>query len=333
MLQTAAKIIKTSLYRLNSSKKRYCFNEQDLRFEEVSSNPGKKLIKSLVFVFIFSFIALILLITTGLFFGSPEEHYLQSRAETLINSLEELDNEAVRCRHELTHRHYEQDNYYRVILGLDSLPMTMRFAGTGGSEDNHRYGFYDNPEVVLQVTQRVTTLKNQLKIQHDSYDILLENAGLYHEKLARMPGIMPIFPGDPYWITSYFGFRQDPFTNGRRMHYGIDFAARQGTKIYATGDGIVTLSKHSRKGYGNEIVIDHGFGFSTRYGHFKEIKVVEGEKVKRGQLIGYMGSSGRSTGTHLHYEVRYYNKPVNPEYYYSDDITEEEYKQIIKLNN
>ena len=149
------------------------------------------------------------------------------------------------------------------------------------------------------------------------------------ESFRCIPAIQPISVKDLLFISSYFGIRTDPFTFLARRHEGIDLVAEIGTKVYATGDGIVTLSKSSRKGYGNEVIIDHSFGYSTRYGHLNEIFVMEGQQVKRGQVIATVGNTGRSTGPHLHYEVRINNHPVNPMYYYNN-LTQEEFSQIVE---
>ena len=172
-----------------------------------------------------------------------------------------------------------------------------------------------------------------MKIQDESYEEIMKAALEKNNKLAHYPGITPVKSDKYIWISSYFGSRTDPFTMHNRAHLGLDFVGPRDTKIFTTANGTVTLVKHSRRGYGNEIVIDHGFGYSTRYAHLKEIKVVEGQKVERGELIGIMGSTGRSTGTHLHYEVRLFNRPVNPMYFFADDISAEEFEQLTTKQN
>ncbi len=217
-----------------------------------------------------------------------------------------------------------QDCYYREILELDSLSPEVRMAGFGGSFQNILYG----DDLILPIQNGVMTLQSQLNIQDKSFQEILNKALERDEMLDRVPAISPILLKYNTWISSYFGGRIDPFTHSLRIHRGIDLVGPKNTKIYATGDGTVTLAKYSRNGYGNEVVILHGFGYSTRYAHLNKILVKDGEKVKRGQLIGKMGNTGRSTGTHLHYEVHYMNVPINPIYYFSEDLSPTEYEEM-----
>ncbi|MBN2349679.1 MAG: M23 family metallopeptidase [Bacteroidales bacterium] len=316
-----------------SKNKRYQFSEQNLKFEELKNTPGRKVINTLVFLFITSMLALVILVFTKVIFGSPYERLLQNKVQQITGKFSILEQRVDYYHDILTQNHYANDNFYRGILGLDSLPVTIRDAGTGGTEKYTKFDNLQNAEKVKIISQKIDIIKNQLRIQENSYNLLSDKAEIRLKQMAQIPAILPISVKELIFISSYFGVRQDPFTGSQKAHYGIDYVGKKGTKIYATGDGIVTLSENSRNGYGNEIVIDHGFGYSTCYGHLKKIMVNEGETVKRGQVIGLMGNSGRSTGTHLHYEIRHNNNPVNPVYYYSDDLTGEEYEQIVKQSN
>ena len=286
---------------------------------------------ALVFIFIASLAALVIIIATNILIGSPKEILLTHRSKRLISRYDTIKTKLNLFQKVLVKEHFEDDNYYRTILGLDSLPNTIRDAGTGGSEKYEGFGMLPYSEEIIKLSKKVDAIKSQLKIQEESYKVLEEKTAEQMKKLACIPAITPVAVNDIEWISSYFGVRIDPFTFLKRRHEGIDFVGKKGTKIYATGDGVVTLSRYSRKGYGNEIVIDHGFGYSSRYGHLQKILVNQGQQVKRGQLIGLMGSTGRSTGTHLHYEVMYNGNPIDPIYYYSDDLSGKEYKMIIKL--
>ena len=152
---------------------------------------------------------------------------------------------------------------------------------------------------------------------------------MHARHLKHMPAIMPVAQNDLFMISTDFGMRTDPFNHVEQLHTGLDFVAPTGKNVYATGDGTVTFMQLSRTGYGNEIVIDHAFGFGSRYAHLDTILVTGGQKVKRGQLIGRVGASGRTTGPHLHYEVLYENRPVNPEYYFDNGLSTDEYRQIL----
>jgi murein DD-endopeptidase MepM/ murein hydrolase activator NlpD len=228
---------------------------------------------------------------------------------------------------------FENDNYYRIILGLDTLPLSVRTGGTGGSASYPPDMFQSS--ISRKLGDQLEKLDVQLQIQHNSFATVYETALERNEKLRRLPGIQPVPLDDVLYISSYFGVRTDPFNHeDEEIHTGLDFVAPYDTEVHATADGTVTLCKFSRTvGYGNEVVIDHSFGYSTRYAHLKEILVNEGDVVKRGQLIGKVGSSGRSTGPHLHYEVRYEQKAVNPILFFANNLTQNEYDEITALAN
>jgi murein DD-endopeptidase MepM/ murein hydrolase activator NlpD len=175
----------------------------------------------------------------------------------------------------------------------------------------------------------INVLNLQLQVESNSLEMLYEKA-LEHSMLqTHLPAIQPVDKKDLIMISSNFGVRSDPFFFVEKVHNGLDFVTSSGRNVYATGDGTVTFVQYSRTGYGNEIVIDHKFGFGSRYAHLNNIQVKGGDKVKRGQIIGTVGETGRSTGPHLHYEVLYKNKPVNPSFYFDTSLTREEFAQII----
>jgi murein DD-endopeptidase MepM/ murein hydrolase activator NlpD len=183
-------------------------------------------------------------------------------------------------------------------------------------------------DLSYQIDNMIDRLKDQLIIQSGSFKTLYEKAMERSSQLTHMPAIQPVAQKDLIMISSNFGLRTDPFLFMEQIHSGLDFVAPVGKNVYATGDGFVTFVAYSRTGYGNEVVIDHKFGFGSRYGHLNTIKVKEGEMVKRGQIIGTVGETGRATGPHLHYEVLYAHKPVNPSFYFDTGLTNDEYAQI-----
>jgi murein DD-endopeptidase MepM/ murein hydrolase activator NlpD len=229
---------------------------------------------------------------------------------------------------------FTADQNYRYILELDSLPTNIRYAGTGGTDPyaSSPRSYYNKN--YAELNHKITNLKDKIVIQDESYEEIMKAALDKKKQLAHFPGITPVKSDTYVWISSFFGTRNDPFTFQHRTHLGLDFVAPFNTKVYATANGTVTLVKHSRRGYGNEIVIDHGFGYKTRYAHLNKTLIQEGQEVERGELIGLMGNTGRSTGTHLHYEVHLYNNPVNPLYFFADDLGPEEFEQLtVKQNN
>jgi len=264
---------------------------------------------------------------------SPESHIQKARIKKLSNKYELLSLRVDSLTMLLQNVHFSDDQRYRNILELDSLSKNIRMAGTGGSNPYATASNGYATQFFSELMQKIDNLKKQIEIQETSYTELMEAALEKNKKIEHYPAITPLKLDKYIWLSSYYGVRVDPFTLRRKSHMGIDFVGPRNTKIFSTAKGIVTLAKHSRRGYGNEIVIDHGYGFSTRYGHLNKILVTEGQKIERGELIGFMGNTGRSTGTHLHYEVRLQNRPVNPLYFFSDDLTPEEFEQLTKKND
>ena len=231
----------------------------------------------------------------------------------------------------LTSLQMRDDDIYRSIFGMHEIPAEVRNAGFGGV---NRYAHYDavNPDGPLKNTAiRLDVLTKKTFVQSRSFDevaLLSKKAG---DMASCIPAIPPVIPDrSVYHISSRFGYRSDPFTGRSKRHTGVDFALKPGNPIYATGDGVVEKVKFEFFGYGNQVVIDHGFGYKTRYAHMSTITVVEGMKVKRGECIGLSGNSGKSSGPHLHYEVMYKGAHVNPANYYDLDITVEEYATMVQ---
>lgn len=233
----------------------------------------------------------------------------------------------------LTQKIFLNDDAFRAILQMDSLANSIREAGTGGSELNIQFKNLNNPVLLLKLAKKLDKISHQLQIQEESHNEILSKAEIWKERISSIPSIFPISKNDLIFISSVFGGRMDPFFKRYSQHRGCDYVAATGTKVYATGNGIVTFLNYSRKGYGNEVIIDHSFGFSTRYAHLYKILVETGDSVNRGQVIGMVGNTGRSTGPHLHYEVRFEGRPLNPFFYYSDDISGDEYDIMVRNNN
>ncbi len=311
-----------------SKKKRYSFDTNKLSYVEVKQKTGKKIISFLLRFAFINVIAIAFLILFYLFANSPEA-VIQSLRINKYNSRYELLSYKVDSLSSVLHsKHFSDDNIYRGILELDSLPENIRIAGSGGHDPYNVISEGFPSRVLIALSTKIENLNKQISIQKESYNEIQNIASEKKNKLEHYPAITPINFTKHIWISSYFGSRNDPFTFLRRTHSGIDFVGPRNTETYSTAKGNVTLAKHSRRGYGNEVVIDHGFGYSTRYAHLNKILVEEGQKVERGELIGLMGNTGRSTGTHLHYEVRLYNRPVNPLYFFAEDLSPEEFEEL-----
>ena len=248
----------------------------------------------------------------------------RSKVEVLNRQLDEYDDA-------LASLQMRDDDIYRAIFGMHEIPSEVRNAGFGGV---NRYAHYDDvdPNGLLKKTAvRIDVLTKKTFVQSKSFDEVAQLSRRAGELASCIPAIPPMNP-DPkkYRFTSQFGYRRDPFTGRSKRHTGVDFAMKPGNPIYSTGDGVVESVKFELFGYGNQVVIDHGFGYKTRYAHLKSVGVAEGMKVKRGECIGLSGNSGRSSGPHLHYEVLYRGSHVNPANYFDLSITPEEYATMVQ---
>jgi len=276
--------------------------------------------------------ASVVLILAYNFMESPKERILRREIEQYKLQYAILNERLENVQAVVADLQDRDDNIYRVIFESDPIPSSVRKAGFGGTDRYSRLEGYRNSDLIINTTRKLDVLTSQLVVQSKSFDEVFTLAKRKEELVASMPAIQPVSNKDLRRIGSYFGYRTDPFYKVTKFHEGIDFTAPVGTDIYATGDGTVTSVEFSRSGYGNCIIINHGFGYQTVYAHLSKMNVKKGEKVKRGQVIGFVGNTGKSTSPHLHYEVRKSGRPVDPINYFFNDITPEEYAQMIELS-
>lgn len=240
---------------------------------------------------------------------------ISKRLDNLLNVMEKLED--------------RDDNFYRVMLQIDPVSDARRFSGIDFENRYSEFSKLSDTRLVEQLSKRMNLLETRICSQLQSFEQLQEVLGSQQEKLAHIPSVMPINIAD-YTMSSGYGNRVDPIYGSSKFHAGLDFAASEGTDVFATGEGKVETADW-RTGYGNCIDINHGYNYLTRYAHLSEILVKPGDQVKRGQLIGKVGSTGKSTGPHLHYEVRYKDEPQNPVNYYFMDLTPEQYDEMIRI--
>jgi murein DD-endopeptidase MepM/ murein hydrolase activator NlpD len=284
--------------------------------------------RCLTFIICINICAFLLLGAIHLFIDSPEVQIQKMLVQKYTKDYNSLSDKLDSISEQLQIQYSSNDQIYRHILEMDSLPKSYYSAGAGGYDPySVPMNSYSN-HIFSNLMSRITNLKRQVKIQDKSYNEILKTALDKNNKLEHFPGITPVKCQDNIRISSYFGSRDDPFTLFLKMHTGVDFQGPLNTEVHATANGIVTFAEYSRTGYGNEIVIDHGFGYITRYAHLNKILVQKGQKINRADVIGLMGNSGRSTGTHVHYEVLYENKPINPLYFFADDLTPDEFEAL-----
>jgi murein DD-endopeptidase MepM/ murein hydrolase activator NlpD len=314
-------------------KSRYYLNPETLRYEKVRYPLKKKFFGSFYIFLGILIIAGFLRIAFDRVADSPKAALYAERNKELKLAYEFLIKDIRRAENLLTELQKRDEKLYRSVLNLDPVPASIRDAGFGGSENYINVLMSRSDELVVSTAKQLEKLVNKVKIQSVSLHDLNDIAKKQRDLIAGRPSLNPISPGDQVWITSTYGYRFDPFTKRRTMHHGIDFAGNTGIKIYATGDGKVIDANLSPYGYGKEVYIDHGFGYSSRYAHLQKIHVKPGQMVKRGEHIGDLGSSGRSTGPHLHYEVYHNGVPRNPMYFYFENLSPDEYGEIIAQAN
>jgi len=314
------------------AKVRYHFNTKSLRIEKVKVTFRQRMMQFLsVFATGLVFASVVLILAYN-FMESPKERILRREIEQYKLQYAILNERLENVQAVVADLQDRDDNIYRVIFESDPIPSSVRKAGFGGTDRYSRLEGYRNSDLIINTTRKLDVLTSQLVVQSKSFDEVFTLAKRKEELVASMPAIQPVSNKDLRRIGSYFGYRTDPFYKVTKFHEGIDFTAPVGTDIYATGDGTVTSVEFSRSGYGNCIIINHGFGYQTVYAHLSKMNVKKGEKVKRGQVIGFVGNTGKSTSPHLHYEVRKSGRPVDPINYFFNDITPAEYAQMIELS-
>lgn len=314
------------------AKKRYHFDPRSLKYVEVKKTTKAVLLKGLSFLSTSLVIAAAFIIAFLFFFDSPKEKMLKREVKEYEMRFLEMNKRLEQVESVLADLADRDDNIYRVIFEAEPIPAEMRRAGYGGVDRYSRLEGYANSEILIETSKKLDQITSQLYVQSKSLDEVYSMAKNKTHMLACIPAIQPVSNKDLRRLSSFFGYRTDPFYKVKKFHEGVDFSAPQGTEIHSTGDGVVVSVKKSNRHYGNTIVIDHGYGYETVYAHMDEFEVRKGERVKRGQIIGTVGNTGKSTAPHLHYEVRKNGRPLNPIHYFFNDLTPEEYEEVIILS-
>lgn len=313
-------------------KQKYRLDTDSLQIVKQKNSLKDHIYKVLSFLATGVFFAAIVLALAYTFFESPKEKILQrelAQYELQFNILNDRVDQLEMVAQDLAER---DDDIYRVIFEAEPVSDNIRQGGMGGTDRYARFEGYHNSELIIETAREVDKLASKLYIQSKSFDEVFEMAKNKEKMLAALPAIQPVSNQNLKRISSYYGYRTDPFYKVRKLHEGIDFSAPTGTPIYAPGDGIVKVIRNSHRGYGNRMEIDHGYNYETVYAHLNTFKVKRGDTVKRGQLIGTIGNTGKSTAPHLHYEVRKSGKAVNPIYYFFNDITPDQFEKMIELS-
>ncbi|PSR06326.1 MAG: peptidase M23, partial [Bacteroidetes bacterium SW_10_40_5] len=281
------------------AKVKYRFNPNNLTYEKYHPHFWEKFLRIFGFLstsILFSFIIVFILFY---FFQSPKEKHLE--------------------------RKLEQYSMQYEMMNPEPIPKNVRDAGFGGIERYDHLKHHNNKKVVENAANQIEVLSKELSVLNDSYNELAKLANNKKEMLNSIPAIQPVKNNDLNKIASGFGNRVHPIYKTKKFHSGLDFTASPGTKVFATGEGKVVEAEYSRRGYGNRLVIQHGYGYKTMYCHLKKFHVEEGEKIKRGELVAEVGNTGLSTGPHLHYEVIKNSKAIDPINFFHNDLTPKEY--------
>jgi murein DD-endopeptidase MepM/ murein hydrolase activator NlpD len=313
-------------------KAKYHFNPVTITFEIVRYPFRKKIRKFLLYIMAAALYAVAVLFVAYSFHDSPKERYLKRELSHMEFQYRVLNDRLDQVSEVVEELQYRDDNIYRVIFEAEPVPTGMRKAGYGGVDRYAKLDGYLYSKLLINTTEKLDQITSQLVVQSKSFDDVFEMAKNKAEFLASIPAIQPVSNKDLLRLSSYYGRRMDPFYKVMKFHEGVDFSAPVGTEIYATGDGVVLSVEKSKSQYGNSLLLDHGFSYQTFYAHCADILVKKGQKVKRGQVIATVGNTGKSTGPHLHYEVRKNGRPINPINFFFNDITPEDYELMIELS-
>jgi murein DD-endopeptidase MepM/ murein hydrolase activator NlpD len=311
-------------------KIKYYYNTNTLRYEKLEVPLRVKLLRVFGFIAAAFVTAFLISYFAFQFIGSPNEKLLRAQNDDLKDRYSDLSEQLNVLQQQMKELEKRDNNVYRSIFEATPIPDSARAKEMENQLELARVERMGNNELFSSLTNTMNNLSQRIKVQNTSYnqvDGLIKNK---EQLLSHTPAIQPVSNKDLTRIASGFGQRIDPIYKTRKMHAGIDFTAPQGTPIYATADGVVRVAGNTSNGYGNHVVITHGYGYETLYGHMLKVKARPGEQVKRGEVIGWVGSTGKSTGPHCHYEVHKTGNKMNPVYFFYNDLSPDQFDRILK---
>ena len=315
-----------------SNNKKYRINPETLQLERIEHGIKFWLRRSGGYLIGGMCLGLLFFYTYLYFNPSPREASLMQYNRNRAAQLNVMESQVDQMQIVLSDLSQRDDNLYRAMLGAEPIPMSARLGAT------QQISYYDslarmtNTQLAADLQRKIDLLEKEIYVQARSYDEIVELAKNQELRMENIPAIQPVLNKDLKHMASGYGWRVDPVYHIRRFHEGMDFSAPIGTDIFATGNGTVTYSGW-RQGYGETIEISHGFGYSTLYAHCSKRFARVGQKVKRGEVIALVGNTGKSTGPHLHYEVHYQNRPIDPRNYYFYDLSPEDYDKMVQLSS
>jgi murein DD-endopeptidase MepM/ murein hydrolase activator NlpD len=312
------------------AKIKYYYDPETLSYRKIERKKRKTFSYTLLFLLASGLFGLLIFILTSQYFDSPKEKALVRENENLKLNFELVNKRGNEIEDVLANVQERDENLYRIHFEANPIPNEQRKAGFGGVNRYKKLEGYKNSDLIINTTKDLDRLSKQLVVQSKSLDEIIQLAENKEKLLAAIPAIQPVSNEDLTRMASGYGFRSDPFTKRRKMHWGMDFTSPRGTPVYASGDGKVIRADSRSSGYGKHIRIDHGFGYTTLYAHLYKYKVRVGQKVKRGDVIGLVGSTGRSQAPHLHYEVFKDGDKINPIHFYYGNLSAEEFAAILE---
>lgn len=312
-------------------KIKYFYNTHTLRYEKLVTPLRVKLLRVFAFLATSAVTAAIIVAIAFQYLDSPKEKLLRQQKEDLQDDYAILSKQVQQMQQKMFELENRDNTVYRSIFESSPTPDSARLKQMEKNKEVQLVRSMSEDELVRSTTQQLNNLKLRVAFQEKSYNEINNMIKNKEKLLAAIPAIQPVSNKDLSRIASGFGYRIDPVYKVTKFHAGLDFTAPQGTPIYATADGVVKEANYNGGGYGNHVVINHGYGYETLYGHMYKIKAKRGQRVKRGEVIGYVGSTGKSTGPHCHYEVHKSGQPVDPVYFFYNDLTPEQYDRILKL--
>ena len=314
------------------SKVKYYYDSETLSYRKIEKKKGRKLgivLLSLLGTLLAGFLVFLVYINLP-YVETPKEKTLKRELANMELQYELLNKKMSEAENVLSEVAERDNNLYRVYFEANPIPEEQRKAGFGGINRYKNLEGFDNSKLIINTSERLDILTKQIVVQSRSLDEVSQLAEEKEKLLAAIPAIQPVKNEDLTRMASGYGYRTDPFTKARKFHYGMDFTSPRGTPVYASGDGVVSRADNAATGYGNHIRIDHGYGYVSLYAHLYKYNVRKGQRVKRGDLIGFVGSTGRSEAPHLHYEVFKDDERINPINFYYGNLTPEEFAEMQK---
>ena len=313
------------------SNVKYYYDPDTLTYRQIIRKKRTAIKHTLMFLLAAGIVGFLFVLVGEQYFESPKEKALNRELQNLDFHFNLLNKKMKEVEAVLTNIEDRDNAIYRLYFEANPIPEAQRKQGLGGVNRYKKYEGFNNSELIIDANKRIDILQKRTIVQSKSLDEITELAKDKENFLAKIPAIQPIKNEDLTRMASGYGYRSDPFTKVRKFHYGMDFTAPRGTPVFATGDGVIKRADSRSSGYGRHIRIDHGYGYLSLYAHLYKYNVKRGQKVKRGDLIGYVGSTGRSQAPHLHYEVSKDKKRVNPVNFYYGNLSPEEFNALVAI--